>query len=212
MTEAIPNLKVKHRRKWLLRVLTAFILLVVSAAFYVRTHPLVFNESFLNHAHCLPQAGVAFRSYAADNAGQFPSHTNGYGDALLLLMPYAVTWSVLTGPGYDSSAGRRWEQSGADVPEAECGRVYVQGLTETNNPEIAILFDKIPTPGGDHCHLLRRMRASLSRDVMFIDGSQQGVLESKWPDFSKSQIELLVKDGYDRASAERLYAEKGKVP
>jgi hypothetical protein len=161
----------------------------------------------------MPQAGTAFRIYAQDNGGRFPTHTNGYGDALLLLRSgdYVPSYA-LTGPGYDRLVFDRALTNAIDIPEAECGRVYVLGLTETNNPAIAILFDKIPTPGGDHCHFLARLTAPLSRDVLFVDGSYKTIYESAWPEFANDQIELLVKEGYDRAAAEQLYAEKGKEP
>jgi len=200
------------KSRWPQVIFLGFVCVASSGVIYVRTHPLVFNESFFGHAHCMPQAMLALRQYAVDHYGSFPTHTNGYGDALLLLDPEYTPWSILTGPGYDIEAGKQWKQSGANVPESECGRVYVQGLTETNNPEVAILFDKIPTPGGDHCHLLTRLWTPLKREVGFVRGDFQAVHESKWPEFAQNQIELLVKDGFDRATAEAIYAEKGRVP
>lgn len=211
MTGESPDLAVKARRKWPMPLGLALVVGSIAGVIYVRTHPLVFNESFFQHAHCIAQTSGAFRAFASEHAGRLPAHANGYGDALLVLVPYAVTWSILTGPGYDSNAGLRWVQSGEDVPESECGRVYVQGLSETNNPDIAILFDKVPTPGGDHCHLLRRLIAPLSRDVLFVDGSHRTIRESQWTAFSSNQIELLVKEGFERVVAEQLYAEKGVV-
>ncbi|MGC3959740.1 MAG: hypothetical protein QM813_17995 [Verrucomicrobiota bacterium] len=205
-------MKTNRKRKWLLSLLSGISILVVAGVFYVRSRPLVFNESFFGHAHCIPQAGAGLRQYAGDHGGLFPTHTNGYGDALLLVLAGSYVPSyALTGPCYDRFIFDRALTNHADVSESECGRVYVQGLTETNNPAIAILFDKVPTPGGDHCHLLRRLRAALSRDVLLLDGSQRGILESEWSEFAKKQIELLVNDGYDRSMAEQLYAEKGKV-
>jgi hypothetical protein len=35
----------------------ATVVIVVFCAFYVRTHPLVFNESFFEHAHCIAGGG-----------------------------------------------------------------------------------------------------------------------------------------------------------
>jgi hypothetical protein len=213
MTEVTLKPKVNRKHNWLLCALAGFSLLLIAGAFYVRSRPLVFNESFFSHAHCIPQASGAFLCYARDNSGRFPTHTNGYGDALLLLAPVYASWSLLTGPGgYDAEADKHWKQSGANVPESECGRVYVQGLTETNNAEIAILFDKVPTPGGDHCHGLKRLTAPLCRDVLLLDGSRQTTPESKWSEFAKNQIKLLVREGFDQATAEALYAEKGKTP
>jgi hypothetical protein len=211
MTNESPTPETTPKRQWLKRLLIIFVAAAVGCVVYIRTHPLVFNESFFGHAHCMPQASGALIQYAMENYGKFPTHTNGYGDALLLLVPEYTPWSILTGPGYDVEADKQWKQSGDNVPESECGRVYVQGLTRSSNPEIAILFDKIPNPG-DHCHLFKRLWSPLKRDVGFVGGDFRSVLESQWPEFAKNQIELLVKDGFDRATAEKLYAEKGRQP
>ena len=74
------------------------------------------------------------------------------------------------------------------IPEEKCSRVYVQGLCETNSPEIAILFDRYSTPGGDHFHSPWR---PLVREVCMLDGSMQVIRETNWAQFSSSQIELL---------------------
>src|SRR5712664_2178423 len=92
--------------------------------FYVRTHPLVFNESFWGHAHCIVGGGQSLRLYALDHGGRFPYHTNGYGDALLMVNG---GWdAALTGPGYDTRVFERARRTGEDAPEVEFGRVYVQ--------------------------------------------------------------------------------------
>jgi hypothetical protein len=211
MTDEPPSPVGKPRRKWPKRVLVLLVGIALACVVYVRTHPLIFNEAFFSHAHCIPQAAGSLSNYASDHSGRLPFHTNGYGDALLLLTPDYASWFLLTGPGgYDPNADQQWRQSGGNVPEFECGRIYVQGLTETNNPAIAILFDKVPTPGGDHCHYFKRLVAPLCRDVLLLDGSREVIRESKWPEFASNQIELLVKEGYDRTAAEQLYAEKGK--
>ena len=40
---------------------TAF---VAFCAYYVRTHPLIFNESFWTHAHCIKGGGLSLVGYA----------------------------------------------------------------------------------------------------------------------------------------------------
>src|SRR5204863_4770854 len=66
---------------------------------YVRTHLLVFNESFWTHAHCIKGGGLGLEGYAYEHGGVFPFHTNGYGDALVLVND---GWdAALTGPAYD---------------------------------------------------------------------------------------------------------------
>jgi hypothetical protein len=114
----------------------------------------------------------------------------------------------LTGPGYNARVFERVRRTGENAPESEFGRVYVQGLSETNDPEIALLFDKLPTPGGDHCHLLRRLSAPLAREVWTVGYDHRVIQETEWPAFSKHQIELLVAAGLPREQAEMYYAEK----
>jgi hypothetical protein len=148
------------------------------------------------------------QQYAHDHGGHFPYHTNGYGDALLLVN---AGWdAALTGPGYNARVFERARQTGEDAPEIEFGRVYVQGLSETNSPEMAILFDKLPTPGGDHCHLLRRLCAPLAREVFTIDGSRKVIPECEWPAYSRQQIDLLVSSGIPKEQAETYYTETSK--
>ncbi len=181
---------------------------VVLGWLYVKTHPLVFNESLWGHAHCIKGGGLSLLTYAHDHGGRFPAHTNGYGDALVLVN---AGWdAALTGPGYGTEVFERVRRTGEDAPESEFGRVYVQGLSATNAREIAILFDKLPTPGGDHCHFPWRLSAPLGREVWTIGEGMRFVPESRWPAYSKEQIELLVSAGMPREQAEAYYSEKPK--
>ena len=212
MTEAIPKLKANRKRKWLLGLLGGGSLLVIAGVFYVRSRPLVFIESFFSHAHCMVQVGLSFRMYAQDHGGTLPFHTNGYGDALVILMAeYGDHPSTLTGPGYDPAVFMQALTNHYDVPEAECGRVYVQGLNQPNNPDIAIFFDTLPTPGGDHCHLLKRLSSPLGRELWTLGGDSKFIKENGWPEFAKNQIDLLVREGFDKETAAKFYAKKGTV-
>jgi hypothetical protein len=183
--------------------------MLLAAAFciyYVKAQPLVFNESFFTHAHCIVGGGMDLIMYAHEHNGRFPYHTNGYGDALLLVN---AGWdAALTGPGYNADVFKRARATGENAPESEFGRVYVQGLTNTNDAKIALLFDKLPTPGGDHCQGLRRIWTPLAREVFMISGGKELIWEKDWPAFAKKQIELLVAAGISRQQAGRYYAEK----
>jgi hypothetical protein len=199
----------KRRRllKRLLRLAVVTLVLTAAATWYVKSHPLVFNESLWQHAHCIPQAGLALKQYALDHQGRFPYCTNGYGDALLLLTnEMGNAWGSCTGPGYDSAVFAEAARTGRHIPEKACGRVYVQGLSDTSNPKIAVLFDKTAAPP-DHCHFPRRLWWGSARDVCFVDGSWRSVPVEEWPGFARSQIELLVADGFPRAKAQQLYDE-----
>jgi hypothetical protein len=182
--------------------------LVAFCIYYIRAHPLVFNESFYGHAHCIKGGGLSLMGYAQEHGGRFPFHTNGYGDALLLVNN---GWdAALTGPGYDTQVFERSRETGEDAPESGFGRVYIQGLSDTNAPEIVILFDKLPTPGGDHCHFPRRLFAPLGREVWTIGGGMRFIAETEWPSFLKQQIEWLVDAGVPRRQAELYFSEKPK--
>ena len=108
MSSESPTTDAAPKRRWLKRWLIASIVTTIAGGVYIRTHPLVFNESFFGHAHCMAQAGGALILYTGDNFGRFPAHTNGYGDALLLLVPEHTSWAMLTGPGYDAHADEEW--------------------------------------------------------------------------------------------------------
>ena len=179
--------------------------LLGAAVWYVRANPRIFNESFFGHAHCIKQTGTALRLYANDQGGNYPVHTNGYGDALLLLDPeYISSFELITGPCFNSDVFRNAKASGTNVNEAECGRVYVQGLAEGMNQEIAQLFDKLPTPG-DHSHGFSRLTRRFVREVLLLDGSHQIISTAKWPAFVTNQIKLLVEAGIPETVAKSYY-------
>src|SRR3569832_1217055 len=73
-----------------------------------------------------------------------------------------------------------------------------------------MLFDKVATPGGDHCHFFRRMRAPLGREVYTIGNGMRFILERDWSKFSRRQVELLVAAGIPRAQAEGYYSANNK--
>jgi hypothetical protein len=195
----------KRRWRWLLAGAALF---GISGAIYVWANPLVFNESLWRHAHCMKIAGLQLEFFAADHDGKFPSHPKGYGNALLLLD--ANLYFALTGPGYTANAFHEARRNNRELSEDECGRVYVQGLTKKSNPEIALLFDKQPTPGGDHCHFPVRLWAPLGREVWTVGGGLLFVRESEWPALAKKQVELLVQEGFERREGERLFASPPK--
>lgn len=188
-------------KRWLV-ILALVAILIVG---YLWTHPLVFIDA---HRHCIGFAGLRLLQYAGEHEGRFPFHPKGYGNALLLMDEEC--FYALTGPGYDEAALVEAKRARRELSEEDCGRVYIQGLTKKNNPDIVLLFDKLPTPGGDHCQLPRRLWAPLSREVLLVGGQWTMITESDWPEFAKKQVELLAAEGFDREEAERLFASNHK--
>jgi hypothetical protein len=156
------------------------------------------------HQHCIKVSGSVLSSYARDHQGRFPSHTNGFGDALALLVAEGYDdGRHLVGVDDDASWLRAAATNHTDVPEELCTRIYVQGLTENNNQGIAILFDRYAVRGGDHFRGIRRL--PYLREVCLLDGSMQTVSLRGWPTFASNQIELLVQEGIPRKTAEAYY-------
>jgi hypothetical protein len=92
---------------------------------------------------------------------------------------------------------------GLPVPEEQCSRVYVQGLTETNNPGLCILFDRRSVPGGDHFYGTGRP----VRETCDLCGTMRSISDEEWPEFCRDQVNLLVADGWTREQALRYYPD-----
>ena len=155
------------------------------------------------HQHCIKQVGLAFRIYSSDHQGQLPFSTNGFGDALLLLTKTDPTViNSICGPDDDGHLFKNALKNNASVPEDQCSRVYIQGLSESNDPQICLLFDRNSCKGGDHA---RSPWGHRVRELCLLDGSMQVIPDEKWAEFSRNQVELLVAAGFSRRDAVRYY-------
>ena len=155
------------------------------------------------HQHCIKNAGMAFHIYANDHGGRLPFSTNGFGDALLILIKEdPVYLHNICGPDDDGHIFRESLTNHAIVPEEKCSRVYIQGLNESNDQQICILFDRNSCRGGDH---FRSPWGHRVREICMLDGSMGVIPDEKWPEFSRNQIELLVAAGFSRTNASRYY-------
>jgi hypothetical protein len=160
------------------------------------------------HQHCIKITGLAFNQYAHDHAGKLPFSTNGFGDALLLLVTsnYCEI-PFICGPDDDGSIFSQALTNNSDVPEDRCSRVYIQGLSKDNDGEICILFDRNSCRGGDHFRWPWpwERRGQRVREVCILTGHMQQIRDDKWPEFSKKQVELLIAAGFSRSNALQYY-------
>ncbi len=161
------------------------------------------------HQHCIATAGVAFRMYSRDHYGHLPFSTNGFGNALLLLADADSTNDYLggtvaniCGPGDDGHLYREALKNHSVLPEDKCSRVYIQGLSESNDPQICILFDRNSCRGGDH---FRSPWGRRVREICMLDGSWEAIRDEDWPEFSRKQVELLIAAGFSRTNALHFY-------
>lgn len=195
-----------RKKRWLLGLAVSLGLLLLAAvgAFLVIGN---FNL-FRAHQHCSKGLGLLLRQYASTHYGNYQVHSNGFGDALLLLIKDDDHANVrlLVAPGDDGKMLLECLEKHLDVPEAECSRIYIQGLSEKNADDgVALVFDTYPTPGGDH---FRRPWGKPIRDVVMADGSVEFIPEKRWPAFAHDQIERLVRLGHERSGLEKLYGVK----
>jgi hypothetical protein len=108
----------------------------------------------------------------------------------------------LCGPGDDGHLYREALKNHSVLPEDQCTRIYIQGLSETNDPRICILFDRNSCRGGDH---FRSPWGHRVREACLLDGSMVVIPDEKWPEFSRQQVDLLVAAGFSRTNALRFY-------
>jgi hypothetical protein len=159
------------------------------------------------HKHCIKSTGSALQAFAMANDGKFPAHTNGWGDALLLLVrSNYLDVPFICGPTDDGSVFRQALENGTDVPEELCSRVYVQGLTDDSLNGVCILYDRYSHPGGDHFYQIKRTPV---RECLDDYGSMVQIEDKRWPEFSWRQIKLLMERGFTREQAE-YYFPAGK--
>lgn len=157
--------------------------------------------------HCIRAVSMVLGGYAAGNGGKYPISNRGWADALLELskseggdswIPYFV------GVDDHGELFKRSLTDHSDIPESKCTRIYVQGLSESSNPGIAIVFDRFSTEGGDHSRGLSRQPKL--REVAFVDGSMTVIKDADWPAFEKRQRELLRLQGFPTKQIEEIYA------
>jgi hypothetical protein len=191
-----------RKTKWFL---TIGLLALLPLLWFSGLFAIGYFNLFGAHQHCSKSLSMSLRVYAGDNYGKFPFHTNGFGDALLILLKEGyVDARTLTAPGDDGTRFSQALTNQTDIDESECSRIYIQGLSEaeTGGDAIALVFDAYPTPGGDHG---RRPWGKPIRDVVLSDGSVDFVPESRWPAFATNQTELLVRLGLARTEMEKLF-------
>ena len=176
--------KWSKRKRWIVGIATTAI--AIPLCFFVSLFVIGRFNLFHAHEHCMKNAGLSFRIYAGDHDGKYPFHANGFGDALVAFLKENSPSEAIffTAPGDDASLLKKCLNDGTDVPEDRCTRMYVQGLNENSNPEIAMIFDRYPTRGGDH---FRRPWGPWLREVSLADGSMQAIREKNWPTFQKER-------------------------
>jgi hypothetical protein len=136
---------------------------------------------------CLTGLGGSLRLYSGDHNGKFPAGGSSPEASLSLLLTNYCDLYTLKGKTVDIEAAEAvFEQNGV-LDSNTCGWYYVEGLTEGDNPEIAIVWDKIAGLGHNGQRLQNESRA-----VLYLDGHEGYIPASQWAEFLQHQQKLLA--------------------
>jgi len=132
---------------------------------------------------CETQLSFALRDYADRHGGKFPHGGSSPEASLGLLYPRDANAYLLSGKIAPPEQTETVLVSGGTLTPETCGWNYVEGLTNKDNPELALFWCKEPLGhNGD------------IRDgfvVWKVSGSKEYVSLADWEDFLNRQEELM---------------------
>jgi hypothetical protein len=142
---------------------------------------------------CIKGLGLALHNYADANHGMFPLGGKTPEASISLLAKQGLSFAddprgtveILRGKTAPAESVRERLEAGQLLDSGTCGWHYVEGLQQSDNPEIAIAWDKI---GLGH----NGERSEGAHEVLFVDGSRRMVSVTEWPDFLAIQKRLLA--------------------
>jgi hypothetical protein len=124
--------------------------------------------------------------YAETHDGRFPRGESSPEASLSLLFRAGlVDANTLRGMTIPEKTTRRILDSGQLLDSRSCGWHYVEGLTTSDNPQLALLWCKEPL-----AHNGSRLKNG-SREVITVDGFRTSVPAAGWPKFLKDQERMM---------------------
>ena len=155
------------------------LLIVIAVKWYRKTSP------NLNRHICLKQIGLSLRMYSNVYNGPFPAGKESPEASLSLLYTEGFLTNVefLSGNSMMPEEAETVLKAGGLMNSEVCSWHYVEGLTENDDSDLAIMWDKVLGLGG-------RYSKSGCTEVLFINGRTEYIKVSEWQDFLKKQEEL----------------------
>lgn len=177
------NVKMKHRTWWNLLAGGVIALAAIGGSvvgYWKWKYPYGWSHC------CITVMGLSLRTYAMDHGGRFPTGGETPEASLSLLYSNYENAHTLRGKAVPLEVAQAALARNGKLGPDSCGWHYVEGLTEADDPEIAILWDKssLDHNGG-------RVRGG-GHEVAFVDGSSRYVSGARWPEFLKRQEQLLA--------------------
>ncbi len=136
---------------------------------------------------CLKQIGLALHLYASAHEGIFPAGESSPEASLSLLhRGYDGDANTLRGKTVPLATVEKILDRGELLGPDTCGWHYVEGLTAADDPQIAVVWDKVGL--GHNGETLR----GGGHSVLFVDGSERILSQAEWPVFLAVQERLLA--------------------
>ncbi len=147
---------------------------------------------------CSKALGMSLRIYADERSGWLPHGLATPEASLSLLVTNDPTiQQLLRGKNVPQKVVDETLARDRFLGPESCGWHYVEGLRESDDPEIAVLWDKVT----GLWHNGNR-KGWVMHEVVLLDGSMQFVSREKWPDFVQRQRQLLAETIAKRTKAE----------
>ena len=148
---------------------------------------------------CIIAMNFALMEYAETHEGRFPQGESSPEASLSLLYKDHLTdANTLRGMTVSEKTTRRVLESGQLLTASSCGWHYVEGLTKSDNSQLALLWCKEPL---DHDG---RHDQSGARQVIRVDGSTDSVSAAKWSKFLEIQNQLIQNRSASEKTGEPL--------
>ena len=162
---------------WIIAVLVS-----AGVVYYKRTYPYGWSHC------CIDNMMLSLENYSADHGGRYPAGESSPEASLSLLCRsnYLDAYTI-RGMTVPENTVRRILDSGGLLGPDSCGWQYVEGLTEADDPRLALLYCKQALG-----HNGQRTKDG-GRQVVFVgSGGIRWISGEKWPSFLKEQKELLL--------------------
>ena len=138
-------------------------------------------------SHCCSKLlGSALRFYAIEHSGKFPTGGKTPEASLALLFSEYADAYLLRGKTVPLAVTQHALENQKTLTPESCGWHYVDGLTENDDPMIAIAWDKVGLG-----HNGQRPHRRGGHDVVYVGGLSDFVSGPDWPAFLERQKQLL---------------------
>jgi hypothetical protein len=167
------------------------ILIVTFLLFLVAAAMVLFHRWQYPYGHdhcCIKQIGIGLSMYAEKYGGSFPAGCTTPEASLSLLYKEGFPHpGLLKGKSVPVEVAKNILENGGLLGPDSCGWHYVEGLTERDDPRLAVMWDKVDGLGHDS----QRIDGG-GHEVLFIDRHSDRIPGDRWDGFMAQQARLLA--------------------